>query len=226
MRDIFRNELKYSISTDSAELLRLQLQNILPTDPHADERGGYLIRSLYFDDPDFHAYREKLDGDKERSKLRLRFYNFDTSYLVLEKKERNGDLCRKTSLRVTREQAEALVRGEDLTDGASLAEEYHLLRLVRGLRPAVLVDYYRYAFYYPVSDVRITLDLNLSSPVWSGDFFSDRLPAYPVFDEGEALLEVKFNENIPDFLKRLLSSVPLQRTANSKFARCLSLMDE
>lgn len=226
MRDIYRSELKYTLSDYHAELLRLQLRQLLETDPHADAEGGYQIRSLYFDDLDYTAFREKQDGVKERTKFRLRYYNWDESYLVLEKKERNGDLCRKSTLRVTREQAEALIRGDDLEPGSELETEYHLLHELKGLRPTVLVDYYRYAFFYPISDVRLTLDLNLTTPLWSGDFFARDLPAFPAYEPGEALLELKYNEAAPDFLRDLLSAVPMQRTANSKFARCMSLMNE
>ena len=48
-KELFRNEWKYLISVGEKELLRLRMSPFLHLDPHADE-GGYMIRSLYFDD--------------------------------------------------------------------------------------------------------------------------------------------------------------------------------
>lgn len=48
-KELFRNEWKYLISEGEKELLRLRMSPFLHLDPHADE-GGYMIRSLYFDD--------------------------------------------------------------------------------------------------------------------------------------------------------------------------------
>ena len=56
-----RHELKYEISLPTAALLQSRLRAIMRPDPHAGPYG-YYIRSLYFDDLDNNAYREKLDG--------------------------------------------------------------------------------------------------------------------------------------------------------------------
>ena len=48
-QNIFRNEWKYLISTNEKELLELRMKHLLKKDPHASD-GGYMIRSLYFDD--------------------------------------------------------------------------------------------------------------------------------------------------------------------------------
>lgn len=221
----FRQEHKYSVSVETAQFLKSLLPNILKRDPHSGPDHGYCIRSLYFDDPERTAYREKIAGIQERSKYRLRFYNFDPSYIVFEKKERFGDACRKSSARVSREIAEQLVRGECVFHDSPLLEEYEKL-WHSGLRPAVIVDYYRYAFLWPYSDVRVTLDCNLTTPVWSCDFFNPDLPCYPVYEDGEALLELKYNDAAPEFLENLLASIPKVKVANSKYTRCLALLDE
>ena len=46
--------------------------------------GVYFIRSLYFDDGSDSALREKLDGVSRREKFRIRFYNGDLSFIMLE----------------------------------------------------------------------------------------------------------------------------------------------
>lgn len=66
-KEIYRNEWKYLISTSEKELLKLRLKPFLVADPHAKD-GGYLIRSLYFDDYWNSAYEEKEAGVLMRKK--------------------------------------------------------------------------------------------------------------------------------------------------------------
>ena len=60
-KERFRNEWKYLISTSEKEVLNLRMKPLMKLDPHA-ETGGYLIRSLYFDDYWNSAYEEKESG--------------------------------------------------------------------------------------------------------------------------------------------------------------------
>ena len=74
-KELFRNEWKYLISEGEKELLRLRMSPFLHLDPHADE-GGYMIRSLYFDDYWNSAYEEKEAGYPERSFAEHRVSDF------------------------------------------------------------------------------------------------------------------------------------------------------
>ena len=96
MENGLRHEYKYLISRADAELLKLRLPHIMERDPNAGENGQYTIRSLYFDDVDAAAYYEKVDGLDNRAKYRIRFYNYDGSNIKLEKKEKLGNLTRKS----------------------------------------------------------------------------------------------------------------------------------
>ncbi len=49
------------ISTSEKEVLNLRMKPLMKLDPHA-ENGGYIIRSLYFDDYWNSAYEEKESG--------------------------------------------------------------------------------------------------------------------------------------------------------------------
>ena len=93
----YRHEYKFLISRADAELLKLRLPRIMERDPHAGDTGRYTIRSLYFDDVNAAAYYEKADGIDKRTKYRIRFYNYDSSVIKLEKKEKLGNLTRKTA---------------------------------------------------------------------------------------------------------------------------------
>ena len=74
---VLRHELKYYLSRPGAALVKSRLRTLMRPDPHADGFSPYFIRSLYFDDMDYTAYRDKLSGVAERNKYRLRFYNRD-----------------------------------------------------------------------------------------------------------------------------------------------------
>lgn len=225
-RSISRHEIKYVIRVLDAELLKRRLPALLRRDPHAGPDGGYFIRSVYFDDLNFTAYNEKVAGVKERTKYRLRYYNFDDRALFLEKKKKDGDLTGKDSVPVTREGAEALLAGSDLTwarDGGLLEE---FARLRQGAhRPAVVVDYDRYAFTYPAEDVRVTLDMDVRTSPYQTGFFNARLLTLPVLEPGEAVLEVKYNAFLPAPVGALLEGVPKRRESVSKFVKCLSILE-
>ena len=222
-----RHELKYEISLPTAALLQSRLRAIMRPDPHAGPYG-YYIRSLYFDDLDNNAYREKLDGLRERSKLRLRFYNFRENYIVFENKEKIGDLTRKTSMRVSKEVAQAMIDGNRAVyDGVDhpLMERFRALKTASLLQPRVLVDYRRIPFVYPDSNVRITLDLDVSTAPFKTDLFRRDLAMLPVLDEGRAVLEVKFDHFLPPHLAYALEDIPKARLAISKYVKCLNLLE-
>lgn len=79
----FRNEWKYLISTSEKELLELRMKHLLKKDPHASD-GGYMIRSLYFDDYWNSAYEEKESGVLMRKKYRIRIYDYSDRSIKLE----------------------------------------------------------------------------------------------------------------------------------------------
>ena len=224
-RKVDRHEIKYSISVLQAELLKYRLGAMLRPDPHVKADGSYFIRSVYFDDPDFTAYNEKLSGVKERTKYRVRFYNFDDSVIFLERKSKDGDFSGKDSVRLTREQADALLRGDDsLRRAPGLLGELGRLRC--GVwRPVVIVDYDRWPFIYQAGNVRVTIDANVRTCPYSTDCFNPRLLTVPVLDDDEAVLEVKYDAFLPAPVRALIDGVPKQRCAVSKYTKCLGILE-
>ena len=221
----YRYEYKYAISRAGGALLKAQLAAVLPRDRHVGPSGRYFIRSLYFDDADLSAYYEKLAGTYQRRKYRLRYYNFDPRYLTFECKRKFGQLTRKDGLRVDQPTAELLIAGADLPASAleaPLLGEYQQERTRANLRPRVIVDYFRTPFVYSVSNVRITIDEQVSTGLYVTDGFFRPITVFPVMEPEEALLEVKFDEFLPDHIKRVLSTVPAICVANSKYCNCLA----
>ena len=87
----YRHEWKHEISQADLLAIRQRLRAVAVPDPHA-QSGKYLIRSLYFDNLNDKALREKVDGVNRREKFRIRYYNGDPSLIHLEKKSKVSGL--------------------------------------------------------------------------------------------------------------------------------------
>ena len=225
MEQNYRHEYKYLISRQSAELLKLRLPHVMGRDPHAGPIGRYTIRSLYFDDVNFSAFEEKVSGVDNRTKYRIRCYNYQDNYFKLEKKEKKGHLTRKTARRISREEVLRLQEetGIPLDRECDLAEELRLRNRQQGTLPVVLVDYDRTPFVSVYGNTRITLDENLRTIPYVHDIFAPGFPAMPVMEPDQVILEVKFDDFLPGFLDACLADIPKVPMAISKFAMCLNL---
>lgn len=219
MQNGCRTEKKYIVSLEAAAVLRERLMPLMQVDPQAID-GAYRIRSLYFDTMDADAYWEKTDGWGERCKYRLRFYNGDFSFIRLERKEKLGELTRKTQGPVDQLMARAMQMGEYeplLSSEDPLCRAFYAEARAKKLMPAVTVEYRREPFVYRLDNVRITID----SKIYAGNplsFFSPLPPPFPVLENGFAVLEVKTDDRLPVMIGRVLETVPRQQQSYSKFA--------
>ena len=224
MEKNYRHEYKFLISPNAARLLKRRLPHIMGRDPHAGPTGQYTIRSLYFDDPHFTAYRDKVDGVDNRTKYRIRCYNGDTSQCRLERKEKKGHLTRKTGQSITPQTAQALQNRHFTAQLTGLSQELQTQCLSAGLKPMVLVDYDRTPFVCAAGNTRITLDENLRTRPYCADLFDEHVSMIPVLDENQVILEVKFDDYLPGYLRDALADIPKIPMAISKFAMCLNLI--
>ena len=227
MEKNFRHEYKYLISKASADLLKQRLPHVMQRDKNAGPAGQYTIRSLYFDDLVFSAFDEKVSGVDNRTKYRIRCYNYQDTVFKLEKKEKKGHLTRKTAQTVSREdvlslQQDPRKRCPDHPEG--LTEELRLHCIGKGARPVVLVDYDRTPFVSVYGNTRITIDENLRTIPYKGDLFAAADPAIPVMEPNQVILEVKFDDFLPGHLSAALADISKVPMAISKFAMCLNLI--
>ena len=88
------------------------------------------------------------------------------------------------------------------------------------MRPVVIVEYERTPYIFQNGNVRITFDMNISSSSPTADFFRERIPKRPIMPLGQHLLEVKYDEFLPDFIYSALNLSDLQRTNYSKYYLC------
>lgn len=227
MEKNFRHEYKYLISRQAADLLKRRLPHIMQRDVHAGPTGQYTIRSLYFDDLAFSAFDEKVSGVDNRTKYRIRCYNYEDAVFKLEKKEKKGHLTRKTAQTVSRADVESMQRdprARCVDHPQGLTEELRLHCLGKGARPVVLVDYDRTPFVSVYGNTRITIDENLRTIPYTGDLFAPANPAIPVMEPDQVILEVKFDDFLPGHFSACLADIPKVPMAISKFAMCLNLI--
>ena len=219
----FRHELKYVISAGEVALIRNRINHLIPLDSHVGNTGAYTIRSLYFDDLYDSCYYENENGTDPREKFRIRIYNHSTERITLECKRKERGKTLKTSCPLTLEQTRMLMEGRILPDLANQPEVLRKLTLrmmTKRMRPVVIVEYERIPYVYKNGNVRITLDMNVSSSNSVECFLDEQIPKRPIMPMGQQLLEVKFDEYLPDFIHHNLNLHSLTQTAYSKYYLC------
>ena len=200
-------------------ILRQRLRAVMRPDTHT-VNGKYDIRSLYFDNLDDKALKEKLDGVSRREKYRIRMYNNDPSVIHLERKCKQGSLGYKNSAALTPQQAQAIVNG-DIEWMAGTADEVLLGFYTRlrseGLTARVIVDYTREPFIFGPGNVRVTLDYNIRTGMRCTDFLNPACMTVPVKD-APCILEVKWDNFLPDVIRDAVQLDGRHSTVYSKYA--------
>lgn len=217
----YRHEWKHVLNIGDLLILRQRLRAVMESDPHAID-GKYYIRSLYFDNLDDKALREKIDGVNMREKFRIRLYNCDSSVIHLEKKSKRNGLGTKYSALLTAEQAQKIVDGDIdwmLRSDHPLIQELYCKMRYQGMRPKTIVDYTREPFIFRPGNVRVTLDYDIRTGLGCTDFLNPDAVTIPAGD-APILIEVKWDEFLPSIIRDLVS-IPDRRVGSfSKYAQC------
>ncbi|MDE5649204.1 MAG: polyphosphate polymerase domain-containing protein [Oscillospiraceae bacterium] len=217
----YRHEWKHKITYGDMLVLRGRLSAIAKRDKHT-VNGKYEIRSLYFDTLTDKALREKTDGVNIREKFRIRYYNGDLSFIRLEKKSKINGLCLKESTPLSVESVQAILDGNYsmiLRDGQPLITEFYSKITGGGLRPKTIVDYTREPFVFAPGNVRITLDYNIRSGLQNTDFLNPKSVTVSV-ENAPIILEVKWDEYLPDIIRDAVQLGNCRVGAFSKYAAC------
>lgn len=219
MNQVLREEKKFLISLQEFLALSHRVGQVMAADPH-NGTHGYCIRSLYFDTVYDGDYFEKQAGVELRRKIRLRCYDPRASYAMLEMKQKQGANQLKRSLRVSREDAIRLTRGDYtplLSYSEPFAVECYALMNARAYVPRTIVEYNRKAFIAKENKIRVTFDNRIVSTESSRDLFDCGLNMNPVLDPSCVVLEVKFNGFLLDYIRRLITPVNRSELSVSKY---------
>ena len=215
----YRHEMKFLVSDTDLEVIRYRLKPLMRLDEH-QTGGSYLIRSLYFDDYEDSCMRENEDGIDNRRKYRIRIYDGSDEIIKLEKKIKYRNMTRKISAELTKEKCMIYMNGDAPSAtmaGSALEKELYAEIKMNGMHPKSIVEYERTAFVEPRGNVRITFDRNISGCEKISGFFDRTLPAVPVLPKGQHVLEVKYDELLPEYIAGVLELGRLQQTAFSKY---------
>lgn len=219
----YRNELKYLVSVAQMGLLQGRISHLMHADIHAGPGGGYQIRSLYFDDAYDSCMLENEIGTDPREKFRIRIYNHSPERIALELKQKEHGMTRKLSCPLTREQCQCLMRGQPLPVSGQyppVLQKLLLLMRTRRLRPKVIVEYDRIPYVERLGNVRVTLDQNIASSGDLDSFLKEHIRKRPILPPGQHILEVKYDEFLPDTIRCNLQLENLRQTAFSKYYLC------
>lgn len=220
----FRHEWKHEVNAADILLLRQRLKAVMKPDENAVS-GRYGIRSLYFDNAKDKVLMEKINGMKVREKFRIRYYNGDTSRIILEKKSRFNGLGNKQSAVLTEAEAQAVSEQDFqwmMQHENALVRELYSKILSQGLRPKTIVDYTREPFVYGPGNVRVTIDHHIRTGLGCTDFLN---PDCITVSAGQpfAVLEVKWDAFLPDVIRNAVQLRGRHTAAFSKYQICRNI---
>lgn len=231
-----RFELKYRISESKAQEIRYFVENYLDCDPYGADSPdrSYPVHSLYLDSAELNTYFRTVNGDRNRFKLRLRFYDSHDSPIFFEIKQRRNRVIHKKRAQVHPDAVQDLLDGHaptihhlvknSITELDAL-EHFCFLRGKLQATPKMHIMYLREAYENKESnDVRVTIDREVkSSRVHHNRFESKQSGGFSVFGN-TVILELKFTNRFPDWLNELTQRFHLRHESASKYVDGIELL--
>jgi hypothetical protein len=234
-----RFELKYIISEATALAAREFVSSYLEIDEYGATlpNFSYPVHSLYLDSDDLHLYQTTINGDKNRYKLRLRFYdNRAEAPIFFEIKRRMNSIIAKQRGGVRRDAAGWLLSGQlpepahlvsrDPRQLVALQNFCNLMHDIRA-RPKAHIAYLREAWISPRDNsVRVTLDRAVRCEPEPFARLNTRMDnPVGVFDR-EVILELKFTDRFPDWFKQLVRVFGLMQCGAAKYVEGVARVGE
>ncbi len=217
---LFRHELKYFINYGEYLTLKSKLKMLMKLDTNSLNGSNYHIRSLYFDDIYDSSLFEKQSGIMNRKKYRIRIYNLSSNVIKLEKKSRIGQFINKKSILLKTDDVKKIMNYDyDFLRKLknNLANEFYFDLQNKIYRPKVIVDYVREAYMLNINKIRITFDKFLKNGFYNLDIFNEKIPLMSSIDENFYILEVKFSNFLPSYIKSILQISSSSNQAISKY---------
>lgn len=218
-----RHEYKYICSAQQLMCIGQRIIPYMILDTHAQGKNFYTVRSLYFDDYTDSCYYDNLSGIEPREKFRIRLYDADTLSVKLELKQKIHGMTKKRSCPVTEEQC-MIMSGGHIADiratDSPIYRKFCMEQQVKLLRPKTIVEYDRVPLLYRDGNVRVTFDMNIRSGLYVNQFLGKKIISVPIMPSGFHILEVKFDEFLPEFIRQAVQIDGLRQTAYSKYCIC------
>ena len=212
----FRHEYKYVIPYEDMLRLRTKLNKLLDIDQDYD---GYMIRSLYFDSIDDSDYYDKLGGELNRKKIRMRIYEPKGKLIKLELKAKYDYHQLKESLIISKEDAIGLINGNYdvlLKYQDDLAKRMYVILREGYYQPKEIIEYKRIA-YKGKTTTRITFDLDIKTSSDIQCFFNEEINYLEVTNKKDVVLEVKFDRFLEPYIADILDKYIFRGQSVSKY---------
>jgi SPX domain protein involved in polyphosphate accumulation len=235
-----RLELKYIIQEELTHEVRNFVGAYLEIDEYGATRENlsYPVHSLYLDSDDLKIYWGTINGNKNRYKLRLRFYeNQPDAPVYFEIKRRMNDAILKQRGAVRRDAVPLILAGQHPEANMMISPDpKHLvavqrfceLMLENRAHPKAHVAYYREAYISPLNNsVRITMDRDVRCcPEPTARLVTEMdNPVYP-FGKNNVVLELKFTGRFPDWFRELVHSFGLVQCSAAKYVDGVAVAGE
>ena len=227
-----RFEFKYILPKNLRQTLEQELCHFLRLDPYvaAQPAQQYMVRSLYFDDPEFSNYYDKIDGLLHRAKFRLRTYTDkpeESCATFLELKGRYNALVFKHRVKLIPEEKVLFSRGEkilhqkilDTAEKGKLLEQFRYETMRKRIRPIMLIDYHRRPYFSKYDpEFRVTFDCQLHGTP-SSSIFPNVWQNKRAIMKGYTIMEVKFQNDMPGWFHKFIKNYELKRVSVSKICK-------
>ncbi len=234
-----RFEIKFLVPESVALAARDFVQSYLALDDFCTGRGefSYPVHSLYLDSEALTFYRQTLNGDKNRFKLRVRFYDDKlTSPIFLEIKRRTKDAVSKQRGTVSRQAILQILSGQ-IPEANLLAAKnpthmfalqmFIQLMLQNRAKPMGHVAYEREAWISTLDNsVRVTMDRAVRFEADRTSRLTTSMQSPVSVFGSEVVLELKFTRRFPDWFKEFVRVFNLTRCSAAKYAEGLTLFGE
>ncbi len=226
-----RFELKYIVREEIARMIRDFARAYLELDEYGAGRPhhSYPVHSLYLDSPSLAFYWHTVNGNKNRYKLRVRFYDDQPgSPVFLEIKRRVNNAILKERCAVRREALADVLAGRLPARGMMLsaAEEplvamqnFSRLLMEQHAAPTALVSYDREAWISPHDNsVRVTMDRRVRCVPEQFARLTPPPSSAPAVFGSHAVLELKFTDRFPDWFAQMVRLFELRQQSAAKYA--------
>jgi hypothetical protein len=225
-----RFELKYLIPEKVALQVRAFVQQHLEVDEFGVGKpdSSYPVHSLYLDSDDWEIHRRTVNGDKNRFKLRIRYYNESPKTPVFfEIKRRMKDVIMKQRGAVKRSAAAKILAGylpesgdmaaESVEDMVAIQRFVQLMLDVRA-KPKMHVTYDREAYVNDFNnEIRITMDRHVRGcPRPNGELVVGMDDPY-VATTDMVILELKFTGRFPHWYRDLVQRFECFQAGAAKY---------
>jgi hypothetical protein len=179
------------------------------------------VRSLYFDTIYDKDYEEKQNGIKNRRKIRLRIYDVNDNFAMLEMKQKDGEYQLKKSLKLNKEDSIELINGNYsvlLKYKEEFAKQCYAIMNMECYKPKTVVEYKRKAFIADVNNIRITFDSDIRTNEINYNIFDKNLILNDTLNRPDIILEVKYNNFLLSYIKDFIEKVEKSETSISKYS--------